>query len=46
MKSLDIKTNLIFDLFFGLVFMPLLVFWGRPHYWWSFSPVFTALAVV
>lgn len=46
MKSLDIKTNLIFDLFFGLIFMPLLVVWGPPHYWWNFSPAFTALAVV
>lgn len=46
MKSLEHKTNLIFDLFFGFIFMPLLVFWGPAHYWWAISPVFTALAIL
>lgn len=45
MKSLEHKTNLIFDLFFGFIFMPLLVFLGPAHYWWATSPVFTGLAI-
>lgn len=45
MKSLEHKTNLIFDLFFGFIFMPLLVFLGPAHYWWAVSPVFTCLSI-
>lgn len=46
MKSLEHKTNLIFDLFFGFVFMPILIFLGPVHYWWATSHVFTSLAVL
>lgn len=45
MKSLEQKTNLIFDLFFCVVIMPLLVFLGPAHYWWTISPLFTCLTV-
>ena len=45
MKSLEHKTNLIFDLFFCIVIMPLLIIIGPARYWWSTSPVFTCLAI-
>lgn len=45
MKSLEHKTNLIFDLFFAFIFMPLLILLGPANYWWAVSPVFTSLAV-
>lgn len=43
MKSLEYKTDLIFDLFFGLIIMPSLIFLGPAHYWWKVSPAFTCL---
>lgn len=46
MKSLEHKTNLIFDLFFSVVFMPLLIMLGPAHYWWKISPVFASLVVI
>lgn len=45
MKSLEHKTGLIFDLFFCIVFMPLLAVVGPARYWWSSFPVFAVLAV-
>lgn len=45
MKSLEYKTNLIFDLFFSIVIMPLLIVLGSAYYWWKISPVFTCLTV-
>lgn len=45
MKSLEHKTNLLFDLFFCIVIMPLLIMVGPAHYWWRISPVFTCVAV-
>lgn len=45
MKSLEHKTNLLFDLFFCVIIMPLLVFVGPAHSWWGVSPVFTCLSV-
>lgn len=46
MKSLEHKTSLIFDLFFCIVIMPLLIVLGPAHYWWRISPLFTCLAIV
>lgn len=46
MKSLEHKTSLIFDLFFSIVIMPLLVFLGSVYYWWRISPTFTCLTVL
>lgn len=45
MKSLEHKTDLIFDLFFCVVIMPLLILLGPARYWWNISPVFTCLAI-
>lgn len=45
MKSLEHKTNLVFDLFFCLVLMPLLIFLGPVRYWWHISPLFTLIGV-
>ncbi len=45
MKSLRDKTDIIFDLFFSLVFMPLMIAIGPVHFWWHSFPVFTALVV-
>lgn len=45
MKSLEHKTNLVFDLFFCLVLMPLLIFLGPARYWWHISPLFTLIGV-
>ena len=45
MKSLEYKTNLIFDLFFSIVIMPLLIVLVSVYYWWKISPVFTCLTV-
>lgn len=44
MKSLEHKTNLIFDLFFCVVIMPLMIILGPAQYWWRVSPAFTCLA--
>lgn len=46
MKSLEHKTGLIFDLFFSIVIMPLLIFLGSVYYWWKISPLFTCLAIL
>lgn len=46
MKSLEHKTDLIFDLFFCIIIMPLLIILGPAQYWWSTSPVFTCLAIL
>lgn len=35
MKSLGNKTGLIFDLFFCVIFMPLLLLLGPAHSWWE-----------
>ena len=45
MKSLEYKTDLIFDLFFCIVIMPLLAILGPARYWWSISPAFTCVAI-
>lgn len=45
MKSLEHKTNLIFDLFFCIVIMPLLIIVGPAQNWWRISPVFSCLAI-
>lgn len=45
MKSLEHKTNLIFDLFFCIVIMPLLIIVGPAQNWWRISPVFSSLAI-
>ena len=45
MKSLEHKTNLIFDLFFCIIIMPLLIFLGPAQYWWGMSPLFSSLAI-
>ena len=45
MKSLEYKTNLIFDLFFSIVIMPLLIVLGSVYSWWQISHVFTCLTV-
>lgn len=45
MKSLEYKTNLIFDLFFSIVIMPLLIVLGSVYSWWRVSPVFTCLTI-
>lgn len=45
MISLKSQTGLIFDLFFCIVFMPLLVVVGPVHYWWNNFPVFTAIVI-
>ncbi len=44
MKSLEHRTGLIFDLFFCVVFMPLMAVFGPARYWWSSFPVFALLA--
>jgi signal transduction histidine kinase, lytS len=46
MKSLEHKTSLIFDLFFCIVIMPLMIVLSRVHYWWGVSPVFTCLTTI
>lgn len=46
MKSLEHKTNLIFDLFFCIIIMPLLVILGPARFWWGISPVFSCLAII
>lgn len=45
MKSLEHKTNLVFNLFFCIIIMPLLIILGPAKYWWSTSPVFSCLAI-
>lgn len=45
MKSLEHKTNLVFDLFFCIIIMPLLIILGPAQYWWKISPVFSCLAI-
>lgn len=45
MKSLEHKTNLIFDLFFCIIIMPLLLILGPAQYWWRVSTIFTCVAI-
>lgn len=45
MKSLEHKTGLIFDFFFCIIIMPLLIFLGPAQYWWRVSALFTCLAI-
>lgn len=45
MKSLEHKTSLIFDLFFCIIIMPLLIILGPAQYWWRVSTIFTCLAI-
>lgn len=45
MKSFEHKTNLIFNIFFCIIIMPLLVILGPAKYWWSISPVFSCLSI-
>ena len=40
MKSIENKTSLILDLFFCLVFMPILVTLGPAHHWIRQWPLF------
>lgn len=46
MKSLEHKTDLLFDLFFSFVIMPLLCVLGSVNYWWSVSRIFTCISIV
>lgn len=46
MKSLEHRTGLIFDLFFCIVFMPLLAFVGPARYWWGSFPLFATLSTL
>lgn len=43
MKIHNRKTGLIFDLFFCVVFMPVIIFLGPAHYWLTAMPVFFCL---
>lgn len=45
MKSLEHKTGLIFDLFYCIIFMPLLVGVGPTRYWFDSYPLFTIIVV-
>lgn len=44
MKSIENKTSLIIDLFFCIVFMPILVFLGPAYYWIEVCPEFVVIA--
>ena len=46
MKSIENKTSLILDLFFCLVFIPILVSLGPAHYWFQQWPLFSSIACV
>ena len=46
MKSIENKTSLILDLFFCLVFIPILVSLGPAHYWFRQWPLFSFIACV
>lgn len=46
MKSLINKTSYIVDLFFCIIFMPLLIAFGPAQYWWGMSPAFTCLVII
>lgn len=46
MKSYEHRTYLILDLFFCVVFMPLLYLLGPARYWWPISPLFSCLSAV
>lgn len=46
MKSLEHKTSLIFDLFFCIIIMPLMIVLSRVNYWWNVSPTFTILTTI
>lgn len=44
MKSIELTTALIIDLFFCVVFMPILLLMGPAHYWLSVCPEFVILS--
>lgn len=46
MKSIENKTSLILDLFFCLVFMPIVVILGQARHWISQWPVFVSIVCV
>lgn len=46
MKSIENKTSLILDLFFCLVFIPILVSLGPAHYWFQQWPLFSFIVCV
>ena len=46
MKSIENKTSLILDLFFCLVFMPIVVILGPARHWISQWPVFVSIVCV
>ena len=46
MNFLRRNTGLIFDLFFAIVFMPLLIAVGPVHSWWHSLPLFTVVVIV
>lgn len=45
MKSLEHKTSLIFDLFFCVIIMPLLIILGPAKHWWKIDPLFSWTAI-
>lgn len=45
MKSLEHKTDLVFDLFFCIMIMPVMVVLSPAQYWWKVSPPFTCLTI-
>lgn len=45
MKSLEHKTGLIFDLFFCVIIMPLLIILGPAKHWWKIDPLFSCTAI-
>lgn len=46
MKSIENRTSLILDIFFSIVFMPILVILGPAHYWVSQWPLFFVIVCV
>ncbi len=44
MKSIENKTSLILDLFFCVVFMPILLSLGPAHYWFRQWPLFSIIS--
>lgn len=46
MKSIEHKTDLIFDVFFCVVIMPLLIFLGPSRFWWRSYPMFAVVATI
>lgn len=46
MKSIENKTSFILDLFFCVIFVPLLVFLGPSHHWFGQWPLFSLIVCV